>query len=103
MIAKAEDGSEVGQTEAGWVSEPAADEFRELKPNRELLARLAEETGGELVAANDLDRFVATLPTRRVAISEPYVAPAWHQAWVFLLAIACLTAEWGIRRWNGLP
>ncbi len=103
VIAKAEDGSEVGQTDAGWVSEPAADEFRELKPNRELLARLAEETGGELVAANDLDRFVTTLPTRRVAISEPYVAPAWHQAWVFLLAIGCLTAEWGVRRWNGLP
>jgi uncharacterized membrane protein len=101
--ATAEDGSEVGQAEAGWVSEPAADEFRELRPNRELLKRLADETGGEVVAANDLDRFVTTLPTRRVAISEPYVAPAWHQAWIFLLAIACLTAEWGIRRWHGLP
>jgi uncharacterized membrane protein len=101
--AAAEDGSEIEQAEAGWVSEPAADEFGELRPNRDLLKRLADETGGEVVAANDLDRFVATLPTRRVAISEPYVAPAWHQAWVFLLAIACLTAEWGIRRWHGLP
>jgi hypothetical protein len=27
----------------------------------------------------------------------------WHQPWVFLLAILCLTAEWGLRRWKGLP
>jgi hypothetical protein len=104
VTASAPDGSEVAQAAAtGWTSEPAAEEFRELKPNRALLEGLARGTGGEVVAAADLERFVAGLPTRHAEITEPYVRPVWHQAWVFLLAIACLTAEWGLRRWKGLP
>jgi hypothetical protein len=34
---------------------------------------------------------------------EDYVKPFWHQSWVFLLAIALLGAEWGLRRVKGLP
>ncbi|HET6884219.1 MAG TPA: hypothetical protein VFI31_28965, partial [Pirellulales bacterium] len=56
-VARAEDASEVGQREFGWTIEPAADELRTLRPNRELLARLAEATGGELVSADGLDAF----------------------------------------------
>jgi hypothetical protein len=97
------DGSEVGQAQAGWTSEPAADEFRQLKPNRELLDRIAKTTGGAMVPAGRIDNFVATLPTLHAEITEPYIRPMWHQAWVFLLAILCLTAEWGLRRWKGLP
>jgi hypothetical protein len=99
----APDGSEAGKVEAGWTSDPAAEEFRELRPNRELLQRIATATGGQVVNASDLDGFVATLPTRHARITEPYVRPVWHQPWVFLLAILCLTAEWGLRRWKGLP
>ncbi len=55
------------------------------------------------MAAGDLEKFVGGLPTRSAEITEPYVRPVWHQAWVFLLAIACLSAEWGLRRWKGLP
>jgi uncharacterized membrane protein len=103
IIAMAPDGSEAGRGEAGWTSEPAADEFRVLTPNRDLLERLARATGGQTVEASQLDSFAATLPTRHVQITEPYIRPLWHTPWVFLLAIACLTAEWGIRRWKGLP
>jgi len=56
-----------------------------------------------VVPASDLDAFVKTLPTRHADVTEPYVRPVWHQPWVFLLAILCLTAEWGLRRWKGLP
>ncbi|MEX2141064.1 MAG: glutamine amidotransferase [Pirellulales bacterium] len=100
---KAADGSDVGDVHAGWTSEPAANEFRELRANREVLQRIADRTGGEVVAAKDLDRFVETLPTRAAEITEPYVMPLWHRPGVFLLAIACLVAEWGLRRWKGLP
>ena len=47
--------------------------------------------------------FVATLPTRHAQITEPHIRPVWHQPWVFLLAIACLAGEWGLRRWKGMP
>ena len=99
----APDGSEVGAAKAGWTSDPAAEEFRDLRANRALLERVARATGGQVVAASDLDSFVATLPTRHAEVTEPYVRPLWHQPWVFLLAILCLTAEWGLRRWKGLP
>jgi len=49
------------------------------------------------------ESFAATLPTRHADITEPYIRPIWHTPWVFALAILCLTAEWGLRRWKGLP
>ena len=67
------------------------------------LDRIARATGGQVVTASDLEDFVTTLPNRRAEFTEPYVRPVWHEPWVFLLAIACLTAEWGLRRWKGLP
>jgi hypothetical protein len=101
--ALAPDGSEVGTAAAGWASDPAAEEFRDLRPNAALLERVAKGTGGQVVSAGELESFVAGLPTRHAEITEPYVRPVWHQPWVFLLAIVCLTAEWGLRRWKGLP
>ncbi|HEV3342299.1 MAG TPA: glutamine amidotransferase [Pirellulales bacterium] len=103
VVARAEDASEVGQREAGWTVEPAADELRQLKPNRELLARLAQATGGEVIAADGLDHFVGSLPNRKIPVTEAWTYPLWHQWPVFLFAIACLVGEWGLRRWNGLP
>jgi hypothetical protein len=46
---------------------------------------------------------VDALPSRHAQVTEPYVKPVWHTPWVFLFAIACLCAEWGLRRWRGLP
>jgi uncharacterized membrane protein len=103
VVAKAEDASEVGRREAGWTVEPAADELRRLKPNRELLARLAQASGGEVIAADGLDHFVASLPNRKIPVTEAWTYPLWHQWPVFLLAIVCLVGEWGLRRLNGLP
>jgi uncharacterized membrane protein len=97
------DGADVGKMQAGWTSDPAAEEFRQLKPNRALLDRIAKSTGGQTVAADELESFVATLPTRHAEITEPFIRPFWHQAWIMLLAMLCLTAEWGLRRWRGLP
>lgn len=99
----AADGNPVGERETGWASEPAIDELSSLQPNRPLLERIAAQTGGELIPADELERFVHTLPTRHVPISEQRVFPLWHQWPVFLLAIACLIGEWGLRRWKGLP
>lgn len=96
-------GEELDPRDAGWTSEPAADEFRQLDTNRELLANLASESGGELVPVGDLDEFVASLPDRKVPITETWVYPLWHQPWVLALAIGCLCGEWGLRRWKGLP
>jgi hypothetical protein len=97
------DGKVVGQAAAGWTSDPAAEEFRSLKPNRALLESIAKRTGGEVVALADLEKFVRRLPERHAPVTETWSYPLWHKPAVFLFVLACFVAEWGIRRWKGLP
>lgn len=99
----APDGSAVGEAMTGFSFEPETEEFRTLRPNRQLLERIAERTGGEVLEAAQLDRFVSSLPNRRIPITEPWVYPVWHQWPLLALAIACLVGEWGLRRWKGWP
>ena len=96
-------GAKIGQAETGWASDPAADEFRTIQPNRQLLQELADRTGGAVIERNDLEDFAASLPARKVPITEQWSHPIWHRASVFLFALACLLGEWGLRRWKGLP
>lgn len=97
------DGQLVGQASAGWASDAAADEFRSLKPNRALLETLAQRTGGQVVQMDKLKDFVSHLPNRRAPVSEPWSEPLWQKPAVFLFVFACFVAEWGVRRWKGLP
>ena len=79
-------------------------------PNGEILALDAEPDGREAgtYAATYVTkqpgayRFVASLSARDAPITEPWISPLWHQPIYFLIAIACLSAEWGLRRVNGL-
>lgn len=101
VVVAGPDGAEIGRRQSGWTSDPAAAEFRTLRPNRPLLEKLAAETGGRVVAPADLAAFVAELPNLKIPITEPSITPLWHQSWVFLLALGCLCGEWGLRRWKG--
>jgi uncharacterized membrane protein len=103
VAAKAEDASDVGSRETGWTMEAARDELKTLRPNRALLERIAEETGGETLSIADLERFVADLPNRKIPVVEAWTYPLWHQWSVFLFAAGCLIGEWVLRRWKGLP
>jgi hypothetical protein len=96
------DGIEVGRAHTGWASDPAAEEFKSLKPNRALLESIARQTGGEIIAAKNLDAFAARLPNRKAPITESWSFPLWHQPWVLLFALGCFAAEWGLRRWKGM-
>ena len=103
IMVTAADGSEVGQREIGWTVEPQTEEFRTLAVNRPLLEQFAKQTGGEVIALDDLDSFVSSLPNRKIPVTETWTYPLWHQSSVFLLAIICLIGEWGLRRWRGMP
>jgi hypothetical protein len=37
-----------------------------------------------------------------VPVMETWTSPMWHRASVFLFALCCFAAEWGLRRWRGL-
>ncbi|HEY8505008.1 MAG TPA: glutamine amidotransferase, partial [Gemmataceae bacterium] len=98
----APDGGTVGKREAGWVSQPEADEFARMEPDRAYLESLAAETNGEVVDGNDLASFVASLSSRDAPITETWVYPLWHHYVYFLVTVLCLAGEWGLRRVNGL-
>ena len=70
--------------------------------NRALLESIAKQTGGEVIAADQLDGFAAGLPNRKAPITESWSYPLWHQPAVFLFALACFVAEWGLRRSKGM-
>jgi len=97
-----ETGREVGRAQVGWVADPAAEEFRSLKPNRSLLENIARQTGGEVIPSDDLVAFAARLPARSAPVSETVLTPLWHTPLMFGLALACFVAEWGLRRWKGM-
>jgi hypothetical protein len=103
VVARAPDGSEIERRPTGWAHEPATREFEALLPNRNLMQKLADETGGEVLKLDQLDRFVASLPNRKIPVTEPWIFPLWHQWGVLVLAVCCLAGEWGLRRWKGLP
>lgn len=96
-------GVEEGRAVAGGAPELAGQEFRSLEPDRSLLEELAKRTGGAVVAVSDLDGFAARLPQEKAPVMETHTEPLWHTPWIFLTAIACLIAEWGLRRTQGLP
>ncbi len=97
------DGRLAGHAAAGWASDPSAEEFRSLKPNRALMETLAQRTGGQVIKLADLDQFVRQLPLRRAPVTESWSSPLWQNPGVFLFVLACFVAEWGIRRWKGMP
>lgn len=89
--------------EIGWVSDPEFEEFQTTQVNRAALEELARRTGGELVSASRLDSFAASFPHRRLPVSEMQSVPLWQTPWMILGVLGLLAAEWGIRRWKGLP
>lgn len=96
-------GANVGKDEAGWTTDLAAEEFRSLTPNRAFLGSLAKQTGGEMIFANSLTSFARELPNKKSPVMEIWSEPLWHTPLVFAFALACFLAEWGLRRWRGLP
>ncbi len=94
---------EVGAASIGWAVNHGADEFASLGVNRGLLQRLASRTGGEVVEAEDLERFVGSLPSRGAPIMTTELRPLWHVPQVMLIALVFFLSEWGLRRWKGMP
>jgi hypothetical protein len=96
------EGVSVGSAETGWTSDFSAEEFKSLTPNRALMARLAQATGGRLLRPGELEGFVRDIPRRSAPITERSSEPIWHRPAVFLFALSCFVLEWGLRRRRGL-
>ena len=98
----APDGSDLGTSQLGWVHDPLAKEFQSVGEDQAFLRELAEQTGGRVLLASELDSFASNVPSGSIPIREKRVYPLWHQSWVILLALATLCTEWGWRRRYGM-
>lgn len=96
-------GAPAGSAQAGWASDLAAEEFKSLVPNLPLLQEIARRTGGRVVTPDDLPALARDLPARPAPVMETITRPLWNTPAYFILALAALLAEWGLRRWKGLP
>ena len=96
------EGLSLGSAATGWTSDFSADEFRSLVPNRALMTRLAQATGGRVLRPDELEAFVREIPRQSAPINERTAEPMWHRPTVFLFALGCFVLEWGLRRRKGL-
>lgn len=95
-------GEVIGMAETGWVNEPLANEFRALSPDKALLQRIADKTGGSVLEWDALSKISETISKQQTPITEIWSYPLWHNGWLFLGALCCFLAEWGLRRKKGL-
>jgi hypothetical protein len=80
------------------VIEPG-DERRNLNTDHPLLARLAERTGGRLVAWDETDRLAEMVPNRsRIHAGTPIIETLWDRWVVLITLLALLSLEWVARR-----
>lgn len=98
----AQDGSKLGNAQLGWVYQPSALELQSLGENIVNLQSIADQSGGSIVNWNELDSFVADVPSTRMPVTETKIYPLWHQSWVLISALACICCEWGLRRRYGM-
>lgn len=96
-------GQNLGRAEVGWVSDPLAEEFASLEPNRALMEEIARRTGGQVIAQDELLKFAEGLPKRAAPLMESRAWPLWQQSWVLLAVLGCFIGEWILRRRRGLP
>lgn len=88
---------------AGWASQPDQNEMKSVQVDHAFLEQIAKTTGGRTVQLRDLESFISSLPQSSAPLVEIWSWPIWHSWWVYLIAVACLAADWTLRRRRGLP
>lgn len=86
-----------------YVHDRPSLELSELSSNRDLLAQIADASGGRLFLADQLHELPKMFKTFDGNVTKYEEAPLWDRwPWLVLLG-ALMTAEWVIRKMNGLP
>ncbi len=95
-------GEIIDEVQTAWARNPAAEEFRNIGANREVLERIAKATGGKVFRLSELNDLVDVLVALNVPVVDIQQRPLWHSPWLFALALLCFLGEWGLRRWKGV-
>ena len=101
-VEDAEKRTPLGTKAVGWTHDPLAMEFARLEPNRDLMKRLADETGGKMLALDEIDKLPEMLKNIRVPVEVTLSTPLWHTPWIFAAILLLLLGEWMLRRKGGM-
>ena len=77
-------------------------EMTQPRLNDAVLRRLAAETNGRYVPAEDADQLSSLLRESRAEAGTPEMRDLWHNGWSLLAIVGLLAAEWVARRRVGL-
>jgi hypothetical protein len=77
-------------------------EFYGAAQNTDLLKRIAAETGGKYYSLNEAQSLLDDLTYRRTPYSERVTKDLWDMPINFILIIGLLSAEWFLRKREGL-
>ncbi len=78
------------------------EELLELSADYPLLEELATVTGGKVYTPETLDELVERLQTQTATVEHRTVRPVRQSWWTLVVILLLLSAEWGLRKWNGL-
>jgi hypothetical protein len=85
------------------VLPPDNEELVELSADLPLLESIAKTTGGAVYTADKLKGLIDRLSAQKATVDMHTVHPARKSWLTLLLVLALLAAEWGLRKWAGLP
>ena len=78
------------------------EELLELSADYPLLEELATATGGKVYTPDTLDELVERLQNQTATVEHRTVRPFRQSWWTLGVILLLLSAEWGLRKWNGL-
>jgi len=91
-------GQEVGRDVLSFQREDGVAENFHIEQNRELLEKLAEQTGGRYYTASQAGRLVDEISYSESGISTRETRELWNMPLLFLLALGLRSSEWLLRR-----
>jgi uncharacterized membrane protein len=98
---------EIGDAQTGWSVDLDDQEFKSIKTDRPFLETLAKQTGGRIVELHEIGTFANSLAGENAPVTETWIRPLWETRGlsliIFAIILICLTGEWTLRRWKGMP
>ncbi len=77
-------------------------ESQKPEADHSILERLAEGTGGRVVALNELTKVLSAIPDRSIRIPDDITEPLWDSKLTLLLFLSLITTEWILRKVFGM-
>ncbi len=96
-------GEEVGTASGEFVVERFSLEDSETRRRSALLKRIAEESGGGYYVPETLDDLPEDVPMTWAERTARTEYELWNSPWLLLGFVGLMSAEWALRRKQGLP